>query len=147
MKKFNSINEVLDFAIKQEIESNIFYLELADFVEQPEMAKVLTDLAAQELRHKAYLESVKASKTGLDEQEVGNLNITEKVKDIEIDAKMDYVDMLIVGMKKEEASRKLYTDLASIAQNQQVRDIFLKLAQQEAGHKLRFELEYDLMTF
>ncbi len=93
------------------------------------------------------MESIKASKSGLDEQEVGNLNITEKVKDIDIDAKMDYVDMLIVGMKKEEASRKLYTDLASIAQNRQVREIFLKLAQQEAGHKLRFELEYDLMTF
>ncbi len=51
MKKFNSINEILDFAISREVESNIFYLELADYVEQPEMAKVLTDLASEELRH------------------------------------------------------------------------------------------------
>ncbi len=147
MEKIDSANEVLDFAINQEVESNIFYLELADFVEQPEMAKVLTDLASEELRHKAKLDFIKACQTGLDEQEVGNLGITEKVKDIEPDAKMDYVEMLVVGMKKEEASRQLYTDLASIAQNQQVRDILMKLAQEETGHKLRFELEYDLMTF
>ena len=60
---------------------------------------------------------------------------------------MDYVEMLVVGMKKEEISRQLYADLVSIAQNQQIRDVFSKLAQEEAEHKLRFELEYDLMTF
>lgn len=61
--------------------------------------------------------------------------------------KMSYIDLLVVGMKKEEISRKLYTDLATIAQTQELRDIFLKLAQEEAKHKLRFEIEYDLMTF
>jgi len=60
---------------------------------------------------------------------------------------MSYVDLLVVGMKKEETSRRLYTDLAAIIQEQKLRDIFLKLAQEEAQHKLRFEFEYDLMTF
>ncbi len=147
MKIFNSINEVLDFAINKEIESHNFYMELADFVEQPEMAEVLTDLALEELRHKAVLESIKAGQIALNEKEIGNLGITETVKDVNPDAKMDYVEMLVVGMKKEEIARRLYTDLASIVQNRQIRDIFMKLAQQEADHKLRFEIEYDLMTF
>jgi len=147
MKIFNSINEVLDFAINKEIESHNFYTELADFVEQPEMAEVLTDLALEELRHKAVLESIKAGQIALNEKEIGNLGITETVKDVNPDAKMDYVEMLVVGMKKEEIARRLYTDLASIVQNRQIRDIFMKLAQQEADHKLRFEIEYDLMTF
>ena len=60
---------------------------------------------------------------------------------------MSYVELLVVGMKKEEKSRKLYSDLASIAQKQELKDMFLKLAQEEAEHKLRFELEYDLTTF
>ncbi len=50
-------------------------------------------------------------------------------------------------MKREEAARKLHTDLATIAQKPELRDIFLKSAQQEAEHKLTFELEYDLTTF
>jgi len=147
MSRFNTIEEILDFAIKQEIKSYSFYLELADFVEQPEMAKVLTDLALEELKHKAKLEAVRAGQIIMDEEEVNNLGIAESVNDIEPDAKMDYLEMLIVGMKREEQARQLYTNLASISLNCQIGDIFTQLAHEEAGHKLRFEIEYELMTF
>ena len=147
MKKFKSIDEILDFAINREIEAQAFYTKLADSVEKPEMVQVFLDLASEELEHKAKLEAVKAGQIEIDEEEVGKLGITNYVKDIEPHSKMSYVDLLVVGMKKEEASRKLYTDLATIAQKQELRDIFLKLAQEEAKHKLRFEIEYDLMTF
>ena len=147
MKKFRSIDEVLDFAINREIEAQDFYMKLADFVENPEMAKVLSDLASEELEHKAKLEAVKAGEISIDEEVVGNLGITSHVKDVEPYAKMSYVDLLVVGMKKEETSRKLYADLATIARKHELKDIFLKLAQEEAEHKLRFEIEYDLMTF
>ncbi len=147
MKKFRSVNEVLDFAIKREIDAQKFYLELADFVEKPEMAKVLSDLASEEVEHKEKLEAVKAGEIAIDEEEVGKLDIAEYVQDVEQHPKMSYVDLLVVGMKKEEISRKLYTDLATIAQRKELKDIFLNLAQEEAKHKLRFEIEYDLMTF
>ena len=147
MKTFKSFNEVMDFAIDSEIEAVNFYKILADFVEKPEMAEVLLDLALQESGHKAQLEAVKAGSIVIDDQEVGDLGITNKVKDVEPYAKMNYVDLLVIGMKKEEAARKLYTDLATVAQTREIRDIFLKLAQEEAEHKMRFELEYDLSTF
>lgn len=147
MKTFKSFNEVMDFAIDSEIEAVNFYKILADFVEKPEMAEVLLDLALQESGHKAQLEAVKAGSIVIDDQEVGDLGITNKVKDVEPYAKMNYVDLLVIGMKKEEAARKLYTYLATVAQTQEIRDIFLKLAQEEAEHKMRFELEYDLTTF
>ncbi len=147
MSRFNTIEEVLDFAIKQEIKSYSFYLELADFVEQPEMAKVLNDLALEELRHKAKLEAVRTGQIALDEEEVSNLGIAECVNDIVPDAKIDYIEMLVVGMRREEQARRLYTNLASIALNQQIKEIFTQLAHEEAGHKLRFEIEYELMTF
>lgn len=147
MNKFNKIEEVLDFAISQEIKSYSFYMELADFVEQPEMAKVLSDLASEELGHKAKLEAVLAGRITLNEEEVDNLGITESVNDIDPDAKMDYIEMLVAGMKREEQARQLYTNLASIALNQQTKEMFIQLAREEAGHKLRFEMEYELMTF
>lgn len=52
-----------------------------------------------------------------------------------------------MAMKKENRSYRLYTDLAAIAQNKQVKEMFLRSAQEEAEHKLRFEFEYDLTTF
>lgn len=60
MKKFRSVDEVLDFAINREIDAQKFYMELADFVEKPEMAKVLSDLASEEVEHKEKLEAVKS---------------------------------------------------------------------------------------
>ena len=147
MSKFKSFDDVLDFAIGREIEAQKFYLKLADIVEKPEMAKVFSDLASEELEHKAKLQTIKAGQFRIDEENVGNLGITNHVKDVEPHSKMSYIDLLIVGMKKEETSRKLYADLARVTQKQELKEIFLKLAQEEADHKLRFEIEYDLMTF
>jgi rubrerythrin len=147
MKTFKSFDEVMDFAINEEVKAVKFYRMLADYVEKPEMAEVLSGLALQESEHKSKLEAVKAGRITLDEQVVGDLGIADHVKDVKPYAKMNYVDLLVIGMKKEEEARKLYTDLAIVAQNQEIRDIFLKLAKEEAEHKLRFELEYDLTTF
>jgi rubrerythrin len=147
MNKFDTIEDVLDFAIRQEIKSYTYYLELADFVEQPEMAKVLSDLASIELKHKEKLEEVRTGQITLDGEKVDNLGIAESVNEIEPDAKMDYIEMLVMGMKREEQARRLYTNLASVVLNRKIKDIFTQLAYEEAGHKLRFEIEYELMTF
>jgi len=147
MQIFKSSDEVMDFAINAEAEAVGFYHILADFVEKPEMAEMLSGLALQESEHKAKLEAMKAGRIAIDEEEVGDLGIADSVEDVKPYAKMNYVDLLVVGMKKEEAARRLYTDLAAIAQTQKLRDIFLSLAQEEAEHKVRFELEYDLTTF
>jgi rubrerythrin len=147
MTKFKSIDDVLDFAISREIEAHKFYLMLADIVEKPEMVKVFSDLALEELDHKAKLQAVKAGDLILDDENAGNLGITNHVNSVEPYSKMSYVDLLIVGMKKEETSRKLYTDLARLSQKKEIKELFFKLAQEEAEHKLRFEIEYDLITF
>lgn len=147
MRVFKSFREVIDFAINEEIRAIMFYKMLSDFVEQPEMAEVLSDLALVELGHRKKLEAIKAGKIILKDEEIGDLGVTSHVKDVKPDAKMDYNDLLVIGMKKEEAARKLYIDLSKVSHTKEIRDIFLKLAKEEAQHKMRFELEYDLRTF
>ena len=46
-------------------------------------------------------------------------------------------------MKQEKAAFKLYSDLARMASTAELRELLLGLAQEEAKHKLRFEIEYD----
>jgi rubrerythrin len=147
VRKFKSIDEILDFAINREVDAQAFYVKLAGLAENPKVIKVFSDLATEELEHKEKLEAVKAGKGRIGEQEIGKLDIVDYAKDVEPNPKMSYVDLLVVGMKKEETSRRLYTDLAAIIQEQRLKDIFLQLAQEEAKHKLRFEFEYDLITF
>ena len=58
-------------------------------------------------------------------------------------SELDYQQALIVAMKKEKAAFKLYTNLAEHTEQQEYRHLFRALAQEEAKHKLRFEIEYD----
>ena len=46
-------------------------------------------------------------------------------------------------MKDEKASFRMYTQLAAGTDNPELRTTLLRLAQEEAKHKLRFEIEYD----
>ena len=59
MKSFQSIQEVLDYAIGQEQLAYEFYTGLAKTVRDIGLAKVLEEFAQEELGHKAKLESVK----------------------------------------------------------------------------------------
>jgi rubrerythrin len=60
---------------------------------------------------------------------------------------MRHYHLLVIAMKKEKAAFRLYTNLASIATSEALRDVLTKLAQEEAEHKLRLEIEYDWATF
>jgi ribosome-binding factor A len=105
---------------------------------------VFDKFAIEELRHRMKLESIKQQgKIELDEEEVKDLGIEDYVADVELRPEMSYADILIVAMKREKAAYRLYLDLAATALAEELTDTFLMLAQEEAKHKLRFEIEYD----
>ncbi|HNX99095.1 MAG TPA: ferritin family protein, partial [Candidatus Aminicenantes bacterium] len=56
---------------------------------------------------------------------------------------MDYQEALIIAMKREKASFRLYNDLSQLATDESLKATFLALAQEEAKHKLRLETEYE----
>ena len=150
MEDFRTIDEALDFAIQREIEANRFYLDMAGVVKNPVMCRVFEDFAKEELGHKSRLEALKnnnltASNKNTPNKKILNLKIADFIEDVEPGPDMSYQDALIIAMKREKASFRLYTDLAEVATNQAQKDTFLLLAQEEAKHKLRFELEYDVV--
>ncbi len=143
MGEFGSIDEVLEFAIDREIESNEFYTYLAKRVENPAMRKVFEDFAKEELGHRIKLELLKAGKMLLSAAKVADLKLADYTAEVTEQANMDYKDILIIAMKKERASFNLYSDLAEAVDEPGQKEMFLLLAKEEARHKLRFELEYD----
>ncbi|UCF44145.1 MAG: ferritin family protein [Planctomycetota bacterium] len=144
MDRFKSVDEILDFAIDGEVTSVQFYMGLAKRVETQEMKKVFEDFAKEELGHKAKLQEMKANKWAITaDEDVPNLNIADYLVDVELGADMSYKDALVVAMKREKAAYRLYLDLAAVAEAEELTETFLWLAQEEAKHKLRFEIEYD----
>jgi rubrerythrin len=146
MQKFNSADEVLDFAIEREIAAQDFYNNLAANSDIPEMKEVFEGFAKEEKGHQAKLEAMK-SKGSLaaasKPDDIQNLGLADYLVEVEPTPQMDYKDALVLAMKKEKAAYRLYLDLAEIANSKEMKDAFLFLAQEEAKHKLRFEIEYD----
>ncbi len=144
MQTFGSVDEILDFAIKEEQEAADFYMDLAGKMDKPWMKEVFEDFSAEERGHLQKLLSVKMGQRLLPAAEkVMDLKIADYLVDVEPSEEMGYQDALILAMKKEKAAFKLYTDLAAAANKEDMKKSLLALAQDEARHKLRFEIEYD----
>ncbi|MHC4133195.1 MAG: ferritin family protein [Planctomycetota bacterium] len=144
MEKFDSIEAILDFAISEEKGAQKFYLELAQKVDNPAIKKALEDFAKEEAGHQAKLEKIKAGgKLQRSGEQVSDLKIADYLVDVEPSVDMDYQSVLTIAMKKEKAAFKLYSQLAAQTADPEIKEVFLSLAQEEAKHKLRFELEYD----
>ena len=144
MTTFQSVNQILDFAINAEQEAVEFYNSLAVNAKSEDMKTVFKEFAQEEMAHKAKLMNIK--ETGIFEKStshVTDLKIADFTVNVTVTPDISYQDALIVAMKKEKSAFKLYQTLSERSDSKDLKDIFKMLAQEESKHKLRFELEYD----
>lgn len=145
MKAWESLGDVLDYAIDQEQAASDFYTMLSTNAKHESMREILEGFAEEELRHKKKLIAIKeqgatklvARQTALD------LKVADYLVDVEPSDDMSYVDALVIAMKMEKSAFQLYTDMAAIAEEDSIRQSLLALANEEAKHKLYFEIRYD----
>ena len=139
-----SVDEILDFAMEKEQDASDFYTNLANKMERPAMKDIFLGFAKEEMGHKTKLQGIKDGKVlKASEKKVMDLKIGDYLVDVQPSANVDYQQALILAMKAEKAAFKLYTDLAAATDDSGLQDTFRMLAQEEAKHKLRFEVEYD----
>lgn len=145
MREWTSVTDVLEFAIGEEEAAVRFYTQLAGMASAPAMREALLGFAQEEAGHKEKLQAVLrgvqqltvATKPTMD------LQLTDFLVDAAPSAEMTYQDALILAMKKEKSAFKLYSGLAAAVDDDAISALLLSLAQEEAKHKLRFEIEYD----
>ena len=144
MDTFKNINEILDFAMVAEQEAFEFYSELAAKSTNDAIRNVFEQFATEEKGHKSKLAHIKqVGSFELKSGNVADLKIADYTVTVDAKPNMSYQEALIVAMKKEKAAFHLYLDLSNKAQDENIRSLFLLLSQEEAKHKLRFEIEYD----
>jgi len=146
MKKLTSIEGILDFAIGAETKAHELYLKMAAMAKNPWVSKTIEGMAQEELQHKRKLKAVRAGRIALEREDVGDLGIADTLDDVEPHAEMDYRELVRFAVKKEAASQKLYSRLASVFSEPELRETFLRLAAEEADHKRRFEMQHDWLT-
>ena len=147
MSRVNSNEEILEFAIAREVEAYHFYLALAGRVDNRGTRRVFEELANEELEHKRKLELeiMKLGKTVLTEVQPGRPSNDYILADETAVLDVDYKDMLLLAMEKEDAAFRIYVNMVGTVEDEQSREVLLTIAQEEVRHKLRFEAEYDAL--
>ena len=141
--EFRTIEDILDFAIRREEAAAELYTSMAERVTRPEMREALISFAEEEQRHRQRLLKVKAGELpAVSREKIHDLRIADYVVQPEPTARMDYPEALRFAMNAEKAAFRLYSDLAEISPANHAA-VFRALAQEEARHKLRFEVEYE----
>ena len=80
---FDSVEEILDFAIRSEEKAHDFYTSLADRVKRESMKQAFLEFAQEELGHKEKLLKIKEGEMLLPrEEKVLDLKIAEYVEDV-----------------------------------------------------------------
>ncbi len=144
MADFMTTDEILDFAIQNEQNAVDLYTSLAEKTKSPPVRAEFLQFAGEERGHRVKLEKVKNGRKllGLDKQ-VQDLKIADYTVDVELGDDPDYQSILLFAMKQEKAAFRLYSTLAEMAPEPELKTMLLDLAQEEAKHKLKFEIEYD----
>lgn len=141
---FQSVDGILEFAIEKEAEARDFYLEWAEKSVAAHLKEMFQAFAGEEQKHKEKLERIKSGNTFQPAtSKVTDLKIVDYLIDIAPSPDMVYQEALTLAMRREKSAFKLYTDLAAICGDENLHNLFLSLAQEEAKHKLRMETEYE----
>jgi rubrerythrin len=138
-----SVDQVLEYAIEREEQAALFYRKLAERVTSSAAKAKLEEIALEEIAHKGKLESIKR---------VGFFPLTETVQPValelydfyeppKVDEGMEYQSALILAIKREADTFRLYKALADMTDNDDVRSVMEGLAAEEAKHKRLFELD------
>ena len=140
-KKFK---EIIQFAIDKEIEAFNFYTGASQNSRYSGGKELFLSLAKEEEGHRKLLENLKMEKVSPKRiEQVPDLHISDYMVEVEMKPDLSYADTLRIAMKREEKSLKLYGDMKESSTDEDLKKLFLLLANEEAKHKLRLEKIYD----
>lgn len=142
--KREDFKAVIEFAIEREREAVQFYQDLQEKTRFSSQKEMLKELEMMERGHITVLTNIlEKGAEKIVHKEIEDLQISEYLVAEEPKADLSYQDILIVAMKREEASTKLYTELAGRFKGTETEGVFKRLAEEESGHKYKFEKLYD----
>ncbi len=146
--EFKTLDDILDFAIGKEMEAEQFYLSLCDEETLSGNRQTFRDFAKEEQKHVKLLQSLKTGGIveGVEDYQfkwIKDIKRSDLLLDIEYKKGMDYRDILMLAIKREEKALKLYNDLQDRADTSEGKKVFKILCQEEAKHKLALETMYD----
>lgn len=144
MNKFNSVDDILHFAIRSAQETADFFIRLSKQARNSKMKRVFETYAREEFAYMVRLTRVREiGPLEITQEQMEDLKLSDYVIDLRKDKELKYSEALIMAMRKVRAAFRLYHDLASKTPNSEIQTVFRSLAEAEVKHKRGFEIEYN----
>jgi rubrerythrin len=140
----SSIEEIIGFAIEKEREAVAFYEDLAARIKNPAMKNAVLSMADEERKHEKMLRNLTPKHLEvLRSPQAPDMKLSDYLVEVVPTADMNYQELLIVAMKREEKAYALYDDLERRAMDDATRKVFTLLKGEELKHKSRLEKQYE----
>jgi rubrerythrin len=140
----DTFDEIIQFAIEKEIEAQDFYKKASEEESLSGSRQMLLDFANEEKKHQEMLENLdKQTVMETKIEPIPDLKRSDYMKKMDYTPGMGYRDILITGMKREEEAVNLYENLKARTENDEIKQVFQLLVQEESKHKLALEKLYD----
>ena len=143
---FNSVEEIVEYALGKEKEAVEFYTELSQNETFKAAKQTFEQFANEEKKHVKLLEDLGNNKVKIEEYKfewIPDMKRSDYMVDVEYEPGMHYTDILRLAMKREEKALLLYNELAEKADKPDFVNVFKMLCQEEAKHKQILETIYD----
>jgi rubrerythrin len=144
--KFESLKDVLTFAIRREHDARELYQMFREKVKDPGAKVLLEDLANQEMGHQNLLEHAMKREQMEDiggKAQVKDLHLTDYMVAETIDPDSRPQDVMLFAIKKEQEAYNLYRTLLGNYEGTELEELFSRLSKEELHHKETLEREYE----
>jgi rubrerythrin len=144
------LSEVIDLAIQREEEAYDFYRDILVKLEDTSIKDTIKFIANEEKKHKAFLVNYRKGDYGPDAlrmTDVVNYKISEYLEEPEITKETKREDVYLIASHRELRSHRFYTELANMHDANNVKEMLLKMANEELKHKEKMEYLYANTAF
>jgi rubrerythrin len=142
--KFQTVDQIIEFAIEREKSAVAFYLTCAEKAKRPEMKAAFHEMADEEKKHVIFLTHI--DQTSFADDTVNLVNhpkMETYIVDKPFQPNMSYQELLQLAIHREAASYHLYHSLLEKVTDQKSSQLLQRLAKEELKHKERLENEYN----
>jgi rubrerythrin len=144
------LSEIIDLAIQREEEAYDFYMDIFNKLEDPTIKDTVEFIAKEEKKHKAFLVNYREGEYGPDAlrmTDVVEYKISEYLEEPEITKETKREDVYLIASHRESRSNQFYTELANMHSDSNLKEMLLKMANEELKHKEKMEYLYANTAF
>ena len=144
------LSEIIDLAIQREEEAYDFYKDILSKLEDTSIKDTIQFIANEEIKHKAFLVKYRKGDYGPDAlrmTDVVDFKISEYLEEPEITKETKREDVYLIASHRELRSHRFYTELANMHDANNIKEMLLKMANEELKHKEKMEYLYANTAF